>query len=358
MKQQKLTQKEQRYYDMMIPKSGVMYLMGRPGEGKTATIECIAEKMGYQYIDLRLSQMDETDIGLYPKCKEDGGVEYVKHIVPEWAHLANQKKTIIVFEELNRARESIRNAALQILNERRVGFKFKFNDDVLMCATGNLGEEDGTSVDEFDSALWNRLLPVKHSLTIEEWCDGYANDHVYPHIINFIKANPNHFYTTPSETSKQYATPRSWTFLSNRLKTCETLNEAIVICEDCGNSYIGTSATTFVRYLHDQNTLNIHDIVKNYDKNIDKIKALTRDKRSELLTALKEIKFSGIKNKVHVNNIIKFLKDIHDDERMSYIIHIIDVEIADLKKKNDNVQLLFDNFKEDIKYVRSQHNAE
>jgi hypothetical protein len=37
------------------------------------------------------------------------------------------------------------------LLEREIGTAFKFNDNVLMMSSGNLGDEDGTDVEEFDS---------------------------------------------------------------------------------------------------------------------------------------------------------------------------------------------------------------
>ena len=44
-----------------------------------------------------------------------------------------------------------------MLHERGIGTEFKFNDNVLMIASGNLGDEDGTDVEEFDS---ERLLSL------------------------------------------------------------------------------------------------------------------------------------------------------------------------------------------------------
>lgn len=53
--------------------------------------------------------------------------------------------------------------------EREIGAFFKFNDNVMMCSSGNLGEEDGTDVEEFDQALNNRLIHIEHTLPYPEW---------------------------------------------------------------------------------------------------------------------------------------------------------------------------------------------
>jgi MoxR-like ATPase len=118
--------------------------------------------------------VDETDVGLYPSLSEiDMDGEMVKCLISLclWAVEANKRPTIIHFEELNRASQQVRNAALQILLEREIGTAFKFNDNVLMMSSGNLGDEDGTDVEEFDSALNNRLIHINHTLDVQEWLE-------------------------------------------------------------------------------------------------------------------------------------------------------------------------------------------
>jgi hypothetical protein len=339
--------KEEKYFNIMSANSGVLYLMGKPGEAKTAIIESIAKNKGFQFIDLRLSQMDETDIGLFPFI--ENGV--VRHAIPEWANLSNQTSTIIMFDELNRSRESIRNAALQILNERRIGYGFKFNDNVHFVAAGNLGEEDGTSVDEFDSALWNRLIPVKHSLTIEEWRQGYADKNVWSYIVSFINSHPEHFYREPTENSKQFATPRSWTFLSNYLKSYFggiqniKIDEAKKIIKEVGFSYVGNSITTFIRYIEDVSSININDVFERYEQIEMQLSKICRAQISELIYSLKEVDIET-KKKVEIENLSKFLKLVHEDERVSYLLDVIS-KMNDKKKTNNSNQII-EIFKSDI----------
>jgi Cdc6-like AAA superfamily ATPase len=71
-----LTQREEEYFRQMIPKSGVIYIKGEPGKAKTAILESIARKLNLYYIDLRLSQIDETDVGLYPD-KVEGEIDVI-----------------------------------------------------------------------------------------------------------------------------------------------------------------------------------------------------------------------------------------------------------------------------------------
>lgn len=215
-----LTNKEKYYFSIMRSQFGVLYIKAKPGVAKSAMSKLIAKKLGLKYIDLRLSMADETDMqfpNLVYRKEIDGHV--IEHAIPEWAVIANQQPTLIHFEELNRAALAVRNAALQILLERTIGPKFSFNENVYMMASGNLGEDDGTDVEEFDNALNNRLIHVNHDLTTKEWLKWGGKDAngeyiIHPDIHSFIEFYGQNFYVPPNADSQTYATPRSWHMLS------------------------------------------------------------------------------------------------------------------------------------------------
>jgi hypothetical protein len=210
-----LTAKQKKYFAIMWAKYGVLFITSKPGVAKSAIGRDIAEKMGFNYIDMRLAMSDESDFK-FPYLEDqtfgDSKIKVSGYAVPKWAFDANNKPTIIHFEELNRAPQFVRNAALQILLEREIG-EFKFNENVLMMASGNLGDEDGTDVEEFDSALKNRLIHIKHTLSVDEWMGDFAEKACHKLITGFIKAHPEQMYKT-SDNTDAYATPRSWTMLS------------------------------------------------------------------------------------------------------------------------------------------------
>lgn len=211
----KLTKREREYFSVMLSQHGVLFIKSKPGIAKSAIARSIAEKMGLQYIDLRLSMADETDMQ-FPNLtfRDDLQTHVIEHAIPEWAEMSNKVPTLIHFEELNRAPLAVRNAALQILLERGIGPRFKFNQNVFMMSSGNLGDEDGTDVEEFDSAMNNRLVPVEHTLTVKEWLE-WGENILHPDIQSFIGFYSEYFYVKPNDNSQQYATPRSWHMLSD-----------------------------------------------------------------------------------------------------------------------------------------------
>lgn len=329
-----LTKKELKYFKMMWSNSGVVYLTAKPGVAKSAITRCIADKLGFAYIDRRLSMIDETDIGLYPDKIEIDGKRYLDFICPIWAYNANKQYTIVHFEEANRAQLQVRNAALQILNERAIGSEFKFNDNVLMVMSGNLGNDDACDVEEFDRALNGRLIHVRHTLEWDEWIDAFANVNVHPVIVNFIKNNPEFLYKDPTEEfAGAYASPRTWTFLSDYI-VChygmesdpkEFADELLEIA----SCYIGPTGTVFAKYCQDMAALNIHDILNNFDEAVEQLNLCNRSKYNELIQSLKEIDILKMTD-IHMENATKFLNKISEEELMDFMMHIVDKGKYDL----------------------------
>ena len=356
-----LTTKEREYLSIMWPKYGVLFITSKPGVAKSAIGLSIARKLGFRYLDMRLSMSDESDFK-YPYLEdlEYAGKMYKVsgYAVPKWAFEANQQPTIIHFEELNRAPQFVRNAALQILLEREIG-DFKFNENVLMMASGNLGDEDGTDVEEFDSALNNRLIHVDHVLGVDEWLENFAIDKCHSLIVGYIKAHPEQIYKT-SENSKGYATPRSWTMLSHFItrnfgKTASP-RDFLPLLKKVSHGYVGNSAMKFVQYCEDMLNISIQDVINNYDGIKKDLEKYNRDKNSELIQSLKEIDISTL-NEKQLTNITKFLDRVGDDEKTAYLLWILD-NVADIgNKKMKGFLLHFEELLRTIKKVNKPGQA-
>lgn len=330
-----LTPKERKYFAVMWAKYGVLNITSKPGVAKSAIGKSIAGKMDFRYMDIRLSMVDETDVGLYPSVTDidiDGKmIKCLDFVVPRWAIEANKQPTIIHFEELNRASQQVRNAALQILLERQIGTDFAFNDNVLMMSSGNLGDEDGTDVEEFDSALNNRLVHINHTLSVDEWLGDFAVNNCHKLVTSFIKAHPEQMYKS-SENTKAYATPRSWTMLSEFI-VCNFGQDAsprdfLPLLKEVASGYLGNSAVKFVQYCEDMLNISINDVINNYDGIKKDLEKYNRDKNSELIQSLKEIDITKLTKK-QLDNVVKFLNNVGDDEKTAYLLYILD-NIADV----------------------------
>lgn len=354
-----LNEKERDYFKIMRSQSGVLFLSSKPGIGKSALMRSIAKKLNYNYIDIRLSMIDETDIGLYPKIKEIDGEDYLYHVTPYWAKLANDRPTIIHFEELNRTTLHIRNAALQILLERQIGPFFTFNENVYFVSSGNLGDKDDTDVEEFDKALDGRLIHIFHDLTLEEWIDYFANDNIHKSIIEFLITNRKYYYQYPSDSSryKSYASPRSWTFLSDFIvknygKDSKP-DEFLDFLMKYGYGFVGDCITPYIRFCR-TNKITINDVLNDYENIKDELLSYNRDKKSEILINLKSIRFNKLLIK-QIYNLKQFLLTLSDDEIISYFNHLLEKDFMyKSSRMSEKEKIMIDNKNEKIKKFFAQ----
>lgn len=363
----KLSEKEISYFKIMWSKYGVLFLKSRPGEAKSSITKSIANKLGMRYFDIRLTLIDETDIGLFPiitdvnDSETGNSIKTLDYAVPRWALEANKQPSIIHFEELNRASKSVRDAAMQILLDRQIGVDFKFNDNVLMVSSGNLGDDDNTDVDEMDSALRNRMITIEHNMSLDFWMENFANENVHYLITSFLRENAEYFFTK-SDESNSFATARSWTMLSEYMKNNfdESYSNKDMVEEmrftNIGIGTIGNVSETFYRYIMDSDRINYQDILYRFDNDLkNKIKKSSRDKKSELIYSLKNLKTEELFNEKTYENLIEFFKIVSSDERMSFFHHLTrNAYIIKDLNTNPYIKKVFNVFNDEFRWIKSE----
>ena len=253
------------------------------------------------------------------------------YALPKWFEEACKRPTLINFEEINRCSQDVQNAALEILNERTLHGK-KLPEHVYMVATGNMGEEDGCSVQEFDNALINRLILVEFDMTFPEWVEYYAKDNVSELIVTFLKEHTQHYYTQTDkiEMGKPFATPRSWTNLSRLIEDLDSIEEIKEMVEEFGFSYVGTSATVaFVTYLNEALTITISEVLNGTDK----IGKLSRSEINKIIQDIERDYLTVEKlSEKQIFNLIKFFEPVEQDLVTSYISKVFTGDSVDSKE--------------------------
>lgn len=330
------------------PNGGVPMLMGAPGTAKTSIGRQIAIAKGWKLIDLRLSQMDETNLGEFPYISDrsnGASGKTVDFAIPAWAEEANKQPTLIFFDELNRAPQNVVNAALKLILEREIGVNFKFNDDVFMMAAGNLGAEDGTVVEEMDNALLGgRVLPIKWSITLKQWINDFANDNVNPIFIKYLLSNSEMFYPkNEGNEGEAFANPRSWHFLSNFIgKETTDLRQIKRDVLEVGISFIGKASSNFVYFLDEeienQNSISLERILEDFDSIKKVVKKAGSVKHTEIIG---HVEIEAIKDwtEKELNNFREFMKIISDEVRIIVISKIFD-KLKDRKEIGSEKDLI------------------
>src|SRR5574343_94792 len=353
----KLSKKEFEYFRILQANAGVLYVKGRPGEAKSAIFSTIAKKMGWRYEDIRLSQVDESEVGIMPKIRE----HYFEHIPPLWAYEASTSKvpTLVSFEELNRASLAVRNASLQILNERQVG-RLKLPDNVYMVATGNLGDDDGTDTEELDTAVKNRLITFPHSFTLEDWKEGYANENVHQAILSFLQQNTENFYTKPDSNQDSFASARSWSNLSAFINSLwgkdSSPSDWIYDVEHLTPGYVGQKAgLAFAKHIKTSLQVTLEDILNKFSSVKDILVKTDNAIKSELLSKLGKKTLTELNAKQQAN-MISFLELLSPDEITRFFTKLTDsaeyMYLFDTKAGVSLVKSLRTKFKAEFEVIK------
>lgn len=192
--------------------------IGKGGIGKSESIESLAkQELGIGYVDIRLLLYTETDLkGIpYPNADHTMAVWLQNNILPVAERDGDEG--ILVFDEVTSCAKSVRTAAYQLLQERRLG-EYKLPEKWQIICLGN-GEEDGGDFQGLEGNFVNRGSIYQVISDVDTW-KQWAIDHgVNPLVTGYVSWKPGdlHTYNPDSESDMQFASPRSWKAVSDIL---------------------------------------------------------------------------------------------------------------------------------------------
>ena len=195
-----------------------LFLWGPPGIGKSELVEGIAKEMKGHMIDLRLAQMDPTDIRGIPFYNKDQGVmDWAPPIDLPSEAMSKEHPIIVLFlDEMNSAAPSVQAAAYQLVLNRRIG-KYRLPDNVVIVAAGNRESDKGVTY-RMPAPLANRFIHLEMRVDFESWLQWAANNNIHKDVIGYLSFSKQDLYDfDPKSVSRSFATPRSWTFVSELL---------------------------------------------------------------------------------------------------------------------------------------------
>jgi hypothetical protein len=203
-----------------------LFLWGPPGIGKSEVVAEITEELGGYMIDLRLGQMDPTDIRGIPFFnREAGKMDWAPPIDLPDAELASQYPIIVLFmDEMNSAAPAVQSAAYQLVLNRRVG-KYVLPDNVVMIAAGNRESDKGVTY-RMPTPLANRFVHVEMRPDFGAWHEWAVKNNEHKDVVGYISfAKQDLFDFDAKSVSRAFPTPRSWHFVSELLED-EDLDDA------------------------------------------------------------------------------------------------------------------------------------
>jgi MoxR-like ATPase len=196
-----------------------VFLWGPPGIGKSEIIEGITEELGGFCYDVRLSQMEPTDIRGIPYFNKDNGkMDWAEPVdLPDAETCAKYPVVVLFLDEMNSAAPAVQAAGYQLILNRRIG-KYKLPDNVVIVAAGNRDSDKGVTY-RMPSPLANRFVHLEVRPDFDSWFQWAVNNQVHQDVVGYVGfAKQSLFDFDPKAASRAFATPRSWTFVSQFLK--------------------------------------------------------------------------------------------------------------------------------------------
>lgn len=190
-------------------------LWGPPGVGKSQIIAQVAARHAVPVIDLRLSQMEPSDLRGIP-FRVDSTVEWA---VP--AMLPDSRRHgacgILFLDEITSAAPSVSAAAYQLILDRSLG-NYAVPPGWAIFAAGNRQGDRGVTY-TMPAPLANRFSHFDVDANIDDWAAWAYAHGIDERVIGFLRFRPELLFDfDPAHNPVAFPSPRSWEFAHRALQ--------------------------------------------------------------------------------------------------------------------------------------------
>lgn len=212
-----------KYIKHHFKKKRPVMLWAGPGVGKSDLVASIAEEIpNSTLIDVRLPLWEPTDIKGIPFYNSTTNtMEWASPAELPSEEFASKYNTVVLFlDELNGAAPAVQAAAYQLILNRRVG-TYELPDNVVVVAAGNRESDKGVAY-RMPKPLANRFVHYEIRVDFNDWQQWALGNGIHPDVVGYLtfsKRDLHHF--DPSSPDRSFATPRSWSFVSELLEDAE-----------------------------------------------------------------------------------------------------------------------------------------
>jgi hypothetical protein len=212
-------------YENPITRKHAIMIMGPAGIGKSQIVAQVAEHFNVPFIDVRLSQMDPTDLRGVPSTHEGVTLWNRPSFLPD---CTKHPVGIFFLDEINAAPPSVSAAAYQLILDRKLG-DYQLGDGWMIVAAGNNQSDRGVTF-TMPAPLANRFTLFQTAPNLVDFLSWAMANKVDEQILSFLKMRPeflHQFDGTKYTSGEQFATPRGWERLSHHKLL--TLPEAVML---------------------------------------------------------------------------------------------------------------------------------
>jgi MoxR-like ATPase len=217
----------------------------------------INEKGNFSVIDIRMSQMDISDIRGLPKFDENN--KTTRWYYPDF--LPTNSQGIIFLDELNTACPSVQITAYSLTLDRRVG-SYNLPDGWQVISAGNR-ISDKASIFECPAPLNNRFMHIELEVpSVDDWVEWAIKNKIDTRISTFLKFKPVLYKFDSKVNEKSFPSPRTWAICSEMISDKETrdLDTINILVASCVGE---ATAIEFTAWLKLSEKIDINEILKN-----------------------------------------------------------------------------------------------
>lgn len=222
-------------------------LWGPPGVGKSQMVAQVGQRHDVPVIDIRLSQMEPSDLRGIP-FRKDSHVEWAPPaILPDAER--HGVEGILFLDEITSAPPSVSAAAYQLILDRRLG-EYKVPDGWAIIAAGNRQGDRGVTY-TMPAPLANRFAHFEVETHLDDWVSwAYANG-IDERVIAFLRFRPELLFEfDPAHNPVAFPSPRSWEFAHRALQKFGDHGELLVdTLQACVGPAAGIELGAFVNNL-------------------------------------------------------------------------------------------------------------
>ena len=341
-----------------LKKQRPIFLWGPPGIGKSDIVQQVNDTFANSHlIDIRLSLWEPTDIKGIPYFDSNSGtmVWGAPNELPSEELAAQYDHITLFLDEMNSAAPAVQAAAYQLILNRRVG-TYKLPDNVSVVAAGNREADKGVTY-RMPAPLANRFIHLELAVNFDDWFNWAVANNQHTDVVGYLTFAKKDLYDfDPKSSSRSFATPRSWSFVSELIE--DDLDEATTTDLVAGAVGEGLAVKFMAHRKVSSSMPNPSDILAGKvkemkSKEISAMYSLT----VSLCYELKEASDAGDKKfDDKVNNFLRFSMDNFDTELVVMGIKLALTQYS-LPIDPDEVEC-FDEFHERYgKYIKAAQEA-
>jgi len=195
-------------------------LWGPPGVGKSQIVAQVAARRQVPLIDIRLAQMEPTDLRGIPYRDGRAVTWSVPALLPDAER--HGPSGVLFLDEITSAVPTVTAAAYQLILDRRLG-EYRVPSSWAIFAAGNRHGDRGVTY-QMPAPLANRFAHYDIEPELDDWTAWAHASGIDARLVALLRFRPDLlFQFDPARYAAAFPSPRSWEYVKGQMRARVTL---------------------------------------------------------------------------------------------------------------------------------------